>query len=525
MYFNAVFLHNVARYGFRLIFLKFRFRFEVEFLTFVLSLIDGREAISMNRTIFQEIYQMKKLLQASTAIIGVAMIASSAHANLEISGTGILGISLGSGEGSSDTMQFDQVGYYIGFSGSKKTDSGLTLSGGAYLDDSKGFNTERDGQNSEIEKNADSNAATWDKTNFAISGDFGKVEVSNKNDASDLSGYSGYIAPGAAGLDGYGQLKPTGYYKTNMEIPRGLTRISYFSPNINGFSAGFSMMESGGDSEFVAKTEASATSFSYESKPVLAADGTTVINAALPVATTLVQAQALPEWTEAVGAYDKAKAKASTDAASGHQSAIAIGVKYVSPFGLTVGYGNTSYARSYTVKGYQASSFTTTTGDFTEKAAIDEAFAAATDPDNINGEYSSGWTGTRLNIGYAIGPVSFGYTSTTKEGDVKKVAGVELKDDRKTEAQKADLDDVNTTIGLSYNYGAGTVGYNSQTEDYAGKGDKAETATVTVIGVIHTITPGVQAYLNQISGEDNYDKSKEGLESASELVIGLNVSF
>ena len=460
---------------------------------------------SMIRTIFQEIYQMKKLLKASTAIVGVALIASSAHANLEISGTGILGISLGSGEGSSDTMQFDQVGYYIGFSGSKKTDSGLTLSGGAFLDDSKGFNQEIDGI-----------PATWDKTNFAISGDFGKVEVSNKGDASNLSGYSGYVAPGAGGLDGYGQLVPTGYYKTNMEIPRGLTRINYYSPNINGFSAGFSMMESGGDSEYNAKTEASAASFSAE-----------ISNDAIAVDDTVVLAAGTAVWQTAVADYDAAKAAAAKNAESGHQSAIAIGVKYVSPFGLTFGYGNTSYARSYTVKGYQASSVSRATAFTDNKDAIETAFAAATDPAEINGEYSSGWTGTRLNIGYSIGPVSFGYTSTTKEDDVAKIAGVEQKDARETEGQKADQDNVNTTIGLSYNYGAGTVGYNSQTEDYQGIKDdtKAETATVTVIGVVHTITPGVQAYLNQISGEADYDKSKEGFESASELVIGLNVSF
>ena len=506
----------------------------------------------MNRTIFQEIYQMKKLLQASTAIIGVAMIASSAHAGLEISGTGILGISLGSGEGKSDTMQFDQVGYYIGFSGSKKTDSGLTLSGGAFLDDSKAFNTEED----DI-------PAVWDKTNFAIAGGFGKVEVSNKGDASNLSGYSGYIAPGAGGLDGYGQLVPMGYYKTNMEIPRGLTRINYYSPNINGFSAGFSMMESGGDSEYNGKKEngpfegrissalQSLQAPAQRANPITTAfdalaDGATaaqitaaretdataqtaelarldaldapLITANAVVANAIVAGTATTSNPDGTG-YSDLVTEAREKAAGGHQSAIAIGVKYVSTFGLTFGYGTTTYSQSKTLKGITAN-VSTLSDDAAANAIINSGIA-----NDVNGEYSNGWTGTRLNLGYSAGPFSVGYTSTVKEFAVAKIAGVEQKDARKTEAQKANLDNVNTTIGLSYNYGAGTVGLNTESEDYAGKGDKAETTTVTVIGVIHTITPGVRAYLNQISGEGNYDVSKEGLESASELVIGLNVSF
>ena len=414
----------------------------------------------MNRTIFQEIYQMKKLLQASTAIIGVAMIASSAHANLEISGTGRLMISLGSDYPGADSMQFDAEGYYIGFSGSKKTDSGLTLSGGAYLGDSKSFVEE-----------GDNIAVDWDKTNFAISGDFGKVEVTNKGDASGLSGTATYLEAAEYGYDGLTPLMNnvtaggtgTYWYLTNIEVPRGTTRINYYSPNISGFSAGFSMMESGGNSEHdVTKDGAVA--------PALDADG-------MPTA--------------------------AVDVSKGHKSAIALGFKYVSAFGLTFGYGSTSYSQSLTVKN----------GTTAE-----------------NGEWSSGWSGTRINLGYKTGPFSAGFTTTTKENDLGKAAGVE--GTKLSDGESADANLNNTVIALKYNYGAGSVSFLTKTEDVAklnadGTKDltKSENIASSIISVSHTVTPGVNAYFQSVSVEGEFDGSNAKRDSASELILGLTVSF
>ena len=451
----------------------------------MLGLSYGREAISMIRTIFQEIYQMKKLLQASTAIVGVAMIASSAHAALEISGTGRLMISMGGDAPGADTMQFDTEGYYVGFSGSKKTDSGLTLSGGAYLNDSKGFTDDSDNVN-----------ASWDKTSFAISGDFGKVEVTNKGDASNLSGTATYLEAAEYGFDALTPLlNEAGFGKTNIEVPRGTTRINYFSPNINGFSAGFSMMESGGDSTYDVKKEGPIGS----SVDVVGTPGTRDGDGNL----ILVDTDTVAEGT--VGDLDNP-----------HQSAIALGVKYVSNFGLTFGYGNTTYSKSITVEGGTAAE---------------------------NGEYSTGWTGTRINLGYSVGAFSAGFTTTTQENDLEKRAGKEgvlrngvfvtTGDNAKlADGDKAGNDSNNTVIALKYNYGAGSVSYLTKTEDVAkrkadGTTDlkATEDISASIISVSHTITPGVNAYLQSVSADYELDRSTKERDSASELILGLTVSF
>ena len=529
---------------------------------------------------------MKKLLQASTAIIGVAMIASSAHAGLEISGTGRLMISMGGDLPGADSMQFDTEGYYIGFSGSKKTDSGLTLSGGAFLNDSKNFITESDNVN-----------ASWDKTNFAISGGFGKVEVTNKGDASNLSGTATYLeaaeygfdalTPAINGVGGTG----TAFYKTSIEVPRGTTRINYYSPNINGFSAGFSMMESGGDAEYNGAKEGGSITGSFTSstiaRPVAATadnivatkgagSGVVVTSnvAAYEVALAAVNigsvgteatraltvnvgdvaqqaiiqairdqvadgdARSIYEGLDATATEEAQIAsgrnaeyatvvagvepQGSTIAANGHKSAIAIGVKYVSTFGLTFGYGTTTYSQTKTLKGLTGD--VTGVTDIVAKATVEAGLAAA-----ANGEYSNGWTGTRLNLGYSTGPFSAGFTTTTKENDRAKVAGVQA--DALKDGDKANTDWNNTVIALKYNYGAGSVSYVSKTED-AAKQDanglsetQTEDLAASIISVSHTITPGVNAYLQSVSVDGEFDGSNNKYETASELILGLTVSF
>ena len=546
---------------------------------------------------------MKKLLKASTAIVGVALIASSAHAGLEISGTGRLLISMGGDAPGADTMQFDAEGYYIGFSGSKKTDSGLTLSGGAYLNDT-------------VINGVDNASASWDKTNLALSGGFGKIEISNKGDASNLSGSATYLDAADYGFDGLSPIinasglpkrkadidtvdannnefrddgsppispsanspvftigniardSKLNFTKTYIEIPRGTTRINYYLPNIAGFSAGFSIMDSGGDGEFNAKTDSASpvigkdvdTSFNLDATRygVVADNTPSEFRDPNPIAQALVAAR-----KEAAG-YDKSAGVNN----NGRETAFAFGLKYAAPFGLTLGYGSTRYSQSKIVKGYTAEVMASSGERLMRPSSENhhdevQTFVASL----VNGEYLERWTGDRVNIGYSIGGLSVGYTISNQEF-VTRIAGVEL---IPTAAEKARDNANNTEIALKYDYGKGSVSYQTKTEEAGfydsasrattisaventGKVERAEYSKIedisaSIISVNHEITPGVSLYLQSITVEGDFDRSNDPeievasppdefgfstitfttrpikYDTASELVIGLTVRF
>ncbi len=593
---------------------------------------------------------MKKLLKASTAIMSVAFVAGTAHAETSIGGTGRLMIHMGSDNPSSDTMNFDQEGYYIGFSGSKKTDSGLTLAGGAYFNDSKNFKTETDNVN-----------ATWDKTSASVSGNFGKVEFTNKGDASNLSGTVTYLDAAEYGFDSLTDSvnSSAGLWRTNIEVPRGTTRINYTSPNINGLMFGVSMMNSGGDIEYdaskehgdkgtfitntekflddegldiedimdteelkpVENEEAAAHTLTAPNNPsaVTAAD----VTAAIAIAVTAAENQADTDIAAAIGgsgvvgtavatrvsainadadeltkaanataaklvkemvdvAEENAMEAAEAAATGGHQSATSIGVSY-SMAGLKFGYSTTSYTQEKEVKGFTAASakidikstlniLGTATGKakdidgssltgvaansgytdataaiaainaaykgayeakFTEKSTgvatattKTDGSAGAMSKSAGNGKYSTGWSGTRLNIGYATGPFSVGLTQTTKEPDAAMVAGEQVKQ-KETPGAKAARNINSTEIGLAYNYGSGAVSLLNKSEDVASIADPAAAETVSgmIISVNHNVADGVAVYLQQISVPADIDKSNEEYETISELVLGTKISF
>ncbi len=382
---------------------------------------------------------MKKLLIASSAIIGAGMLASTAVAanNITLGGSYTFTIDLGGNDNASDSMTFGGGSYSFYGSASKTTDSGLVLSGATHLD-----GNDADG------------GANWDTSTGSIAGDFGVVSFSNEGGSAVGMVSSGHgksvswndAAGSGAGNAGGGAGIGAGEDST----------VTYTSPNINGLTFGYTMAENGGNSEIdFEKESGSGADFSI-----------------------------------------------TDDGAGGHTSYTGLGVKY-STAGLTVGYASASSSTAITVKGSDA----------------------ATD----DGEYSTGWSGSKLSLGYATGPFAVTYSTVTKEADDVKTAGEATKVTDKGAIAAADTNE--TAIGVSYNYGAGTVSYVTSTEDVAdptvasGEEGKAEDVAATTLAVSHGLSNGITVRFEQHAGKAELDASKDGFETFSQNLITVSLNF
>ncbi len=395
---------------------------------------------------------MKKLLIASSAIVGVSMLATSAHAaNVTAGGSYSFEVQMGGADNASDAMTFSGGTYDFSVSAEKTTDSGLTLTGATHLDSAGA-----------------GGAAVWDESAGAIAGDFGTISFSN-----DGGGVSS-MAPGANGLSASGDvddfIKIDGTSATAGDRGVGATgnTFSYTSPNISGFKAGITLGRNGGNSEIDYSKEdgAPANGFALFEED---ANG------------DLLYPNANTEYTGIAFSYSVA--------------------------GATIGFAQGSETTSIDVKGL-----------------VDDADTADTDESASNGKHESTSSGTKLSIRYATGPLTVGLSQTTVGEAEFTYAGT--KEPASTGGNLANAEVNEMVIGISYNYGAGTVSYVTASEDWSKDGDPtaAETLTTNLLAVSHSVGDGLSVYFENHAGSTVLD-NEDGYDSVSENVIGLKLTF
>jgi outer membrane protein OmpU len=211
----------------------------------------------------------KKALIASTAICAVgAIAATSADAaekpKLKISGyvdtfmgfsdqdaskgtSGTPGIGSTSGAGGTDGFGITQYGE-IRYKVSGKTDSGLKW--GAYFEDVMNDSDAKDNglalSSSGSSSTVNSAKTSTDEVNIWLSGSWGKLEIGGQDGAADKM----YAGPGKLeniGTADFGQYASTkaeqldgGKDKDNATDSSDATKITYYTPRVNGFQAGYS---------------------------------------------------------------------------------------------------------------------------------------------------------------------------------------------------------------------------------------------------------------------------------------------
>ncbi len=420
---------------------------------------------------------MKKLLITTTAIIGASMIAATAHAesNVSASGNYTSSIYLGGDDTKTDSMTFGGSTFDLSINASKTTDSGLALSASTSLD-----------------VTGVDDPTTGNETSAAIAAGFGTISFSNDGASAAGITEAGGLTQSWNGL-GDGVITDLQGKKSIAGNAGGIVAtgqsITYTSPNINGLTFGYTMAESGGDSETDVEKE-----------------GTSGVNNA---------GYTRPDLDSV-----------------GQTSYAGFGVKY-SMAGAYVNIGSASQTTSYTVKGEDADTM------------IDHDYDTDTAMVSANGEYSQGWSGTAIGLGYSTGPFSVRYSSITRESDDEKAAGQTVKIDSKYKGAIASNNTNETQIGVSFNYGAGTVSYVSATEDAIKSGreamtiqgftvpadpsasdvEKAEDVTNTIIAVSHNLANGLTVGFEQHTADVEIDVSKAGYESASESIITIGLNF
>ncbi|MCH9852144.1 MAG: porin [Alphaproteobacteria bacterium] len=381
---------------------------------------------------------MKKLLIASSAIVGVSMLATAANAaNVTAGGSYTFKVWMSGADNASDAMTFASGNYSFFVNAEKTTDSGLTFTGATHID----------GKDSGV-------AAVWDEATAAIAGGFGTVSFSNEGgNASSMAPSATGITVSSEGIDDV--IDNAG--DAGVGTSDSGNTVTYTSPNISGFKAAITLGRNGGNTEIDASKESGlaegATEFSLRDDDGIAHNANT-------------------EYTGFAFSY-----------------AIA---------GATIGYASGSETRGVEVKGLTT--------------------------DSLNGKYEESWSGTKLSVRYATGPLTVGFSTVTKDAPEITTAGT--KGDKLTGAALADKDSNETAIGVSYNYGAGTVSYVQASEDFSDKkaDAKAEDLTTSIIAVKHTVSDGMNVFFEQHSGSADID-IEAGYESVSEAIIGLTISF
>jgi outer membrane protein OmpU len=189
---------------------------------------------------------MRKVLLATTAIVAVAGVA---QAEVSVSGSYEFGyVSVSDDRTSDNDDMYDD--HEIKFSFSSTTDSGLTFGAVSELE------ATADNVHSTVTASStDDSSTVMDESSMYISGDFGKVEMGENDGAGPT--FVTFPAYGSNNLGSY----DAGTYTTNS-AGTALTgvymfpqygrdgdnnKISYFSPNMGGFSFGYSYSDEGTD--------------------------------------------------------------------------------------------------------------------------------------------------------------------------------------------------------------------------------------------------------------------------------------
>jgi len=369
-------------------------------------------------------------------------------------------------------MNFASEGLYIGFSGSKEV-NGLTLSGGANLDSSTFFGaSEGDDEN-----------AVWDKTYASIGGGFGRVEMGNKNDAGESAGTANYLDVSGYGFDGiyfgfdYGH---TGFPGGATRLDRGKTRVTYYSPNINGLTFGFSMLESGGNGEIDLAKEAA----SGNARNVYLGTGDDA-----------------GKFSIGGAAY------ANNNQPALHTSGTSYVVKY-SGAGVNFAYGGGTNTDTVTIS------------NAANNVTVNSTSTAA------SGEYSNERAFTRLNFSYSIAGATIGYSTHTSETtSVRAGTGV----NRPTgDGALADADINGTVLGLQYKTGAIGVSFVQATEDVADPANTtaATDATGTILGLSYQVNDGIVVGLSSVSADAAPDQDNTAAFGTSGgTVVNVSIAF
>ncbi len=317
-------------------------------------------------------------------------------------------------------------------------------------------------------------AALWDESTGAIIGDFGTITFSNDG-GSVVS-----MAPGANGVSASGDVGD--FIKLNGETtagdrgvdpPDGGNTISYNSPNFSGFKTGITLGRNGGRSKIdLSEQDVTITKTEYTNGDVAA-------RYSIPDDTN----------TEYMG----------------------VAVSYSSG-GATIGYAIGTATSTIHVKGIK------NTVDETDDDGFNEAI--------LNGKYQDVWGGVKTSIRYNAGALTVGYSTTVAGVKDRFVASKKIPTPT-DEGTLANLKTNERVLGVSYNYGDGTVSYVTASEDYSKQGDAetAETLTTNLIAVSHSLADGLSLYFENHTGSIDIDNSNDEYESVSENVIGIRITF
>ena len=168
---------------------------------------------------------MRKLLLTSTALVAASSIANYAAADVAVTGAFEWGYTTQSADLTANDGDSFRQDNEVTVTFTSKTDSGLSLTGRWYVDADDGV------------------AAPSGESSLAISGGFGKIVLGSDDDAADAFGIheqdliaeEGSVTPTSATiLTNAGE---SGNNDTN--------KVTYFTPAMGGFKAGFSTTDSG----------------------------------------------------------------------------------------------------------------------------------------------------------------------------------------------------------------------------------------------------------------------------------------
>ena len=168
---------------------------------------------------------MRKLLLTSTALVAASSIANYAAADVAVTGAFEWGYTTQSADLTANDGDSFRQDNEVTVTFTSKTDSGLSLTGRWYVDADDG------------------NDAPTGESSLAIAGGFGKIVLGSDDDAADAFGIheqdliaeEGSVTPASATiLTNAGE---SGNNDTN--------KVTYFTPAMGGFKAGFSTTDSG----------------------------------------------------------------------------------------------------------------------------------------------------------------------------------------------------------------------------------------------------------------------------------------
>jgi len=182
---------------------------------------------------------MRKLLLTSSALVAAASISSYAVADVSVSGGFEWAYkSTSSGVNTTDGDSFVQDNEIV-ISFSNKTDSGLTIGG-------------------KFEMDVDAANATTDESVLTIAGGFGKLQLGQEDSANEIFGIGEHDL-----IDEDLSAAPANSSIVTNAGESGSTdnnKLTYITPAMGGFQAGYSIMDSG---TAVQSTDQTAMGFSY----------------------------------------------------------------------------------------------------------------------------------------------------------------------------------------------------------------------------------------------------------------------